>query len=329
MNRIERLYAITTILQTKRIVKGEDLAKKFDVSLRTIYRDIRSLEEGGLPIGAEAGIGYFLIDGYHLPPIMFTKAEGRALAMADKLIEKTTDSSVSKSFSSAMDKVKAVLDKEKKDELQGLEERILVNPFPFDPPEPQNMVLDQLKDAIIRMKVVEADYFSNYNGEVTKRKIEPIGLVYYSNHWHLIGFCQMRQDYRDFRTDRISTLMVLSEGYLSSKHPSLQQYIDKLVSETDLYRVKLRIQKSIYRYLSDSKYAMGLVEEENESDDIVTMTFATMNLDYIGRWLLMMLDKVEIMAPADLKYKVQYMVRSLNQYYEEISQNASEIKSSK
>jgi predicted DNA-binding transcriptional regulator YafY len=314
MNRIDRLHAITTVLQSKRIVKAEELARKFEVSLRTIYRDIRALEAGGMPIGAEAGIGYFIAEGYHLPPVMFSKEEGRALLMAAKLMEKISDESVSQSFQFALSKVRAVLDNEKKDELQDLEERILVHPFSFGSAPVANPILDQLKEAIIQSRVVEADYFSNYKGENSHRCIEPVGLIFYGTHWHLIGYCRLRQDYRHFRTDRFSSLRVLRERFRAGSHPSLQEYTDRLIQGKELHRVEIKVQESIYRFISDAKYAMGLLQEEEEGE-YRRMSFATASLDYFARWLLMMLDKVELVEPPQLKEKLQYFVRLLHPHY--------------
>ncbi len=315
MNRIDRLHAILTTLQSKRIVKAEELAGKFEVSQRTIYRDIRALEAGGVPIGAEAGVGYFITEGYHLPPVMFTKEEGRALLMAGKLMEKISDPAVSRSFQEALTKVRAVLDNEKKDELQGLEDRIIVNPFPVSAPSPANPVLDQLKEALVQNRVVEVSYFSNYKGEFSHRQIEPVGLTFYQNHWHLIGFCRLRQDYRDFRTDRISELKVLNERFKPFKHPSLQEYINSLIRDTaDLHRVELRVHHSICRYITDSKYAMGLVQEQDEGE-YWRLTFAAACLDYFARWLLMMLDKAEVIEPVELKEKVAFFTAALSKHY--------------
>lgn len=314
MNRIERLHAITTVLQSKRIVKAEELARKFDVSLRTIYRDIRALEAGGMPIGAEAGIGYFLIDGYHLPPIMFTKEEGRSLIMAGKLMEKVSDPSVNVPFQAALTKVRAVLDNEKKDDLQGLEDRIIVHPFPDHSPTPNNAVLDKIKEAIIQKFVLEVEYFSNYKGEATIRKVESIGLTYYSNHWHLIAFCQLRKDYRDFRTDRMGKVKVLPERFQSFRHPSLQEYVNLMFKDTDLKRIVIKVHESIYRYITDTKYNMGLVQEEQEGEFRV-LTFATMGLNYFARWLLLMLDKVEIIEPQELKDNMRQFAKKISQHY--------------
>ena len=90
MNRIDRLTAILIQLQTKKVVKAQEIADRFNISLRTVYRDIRALEEAGVHIGAEAGIGYFL-ENYHLPPVMFTTEEASALMLGAKLIEKMSD----------------------------------------------------------------------------------------------------------------------------------------------------------------------------------------------------------------------------------------------
>lgn len=314
MNRIERLHAITTALQSKRIVKAEELAKKFEVSLRTIYRDIRALEAGGMPIGAEAGIGYFITEGYYLPPVMFTKEEGRALLMGGKLIEKITDQSVNQSFQDALTKVRAVLSSEKKDELQGLEDRILVNPFQMDAQSPPHPILNNLKEAIVGNRVVEADYFSNYKGVFTTRQIEPIGLTFYHNNWHLIGFCRLRNDYRDFRTDRISKLKVLNERFKPYQLLSLREYIDTLISRTELQQVEIKVHHSIYRYIADTKYSMGLVQEIEEGE-YWRMLFTTMSLDYFARWLLMMLDKVEVFGPPALKEKLQLFAGMIHHHY--------------
>lgn len=315
MNRIERLHAITTVLQSKRIVKAEELSRKFEVSLRTIYRDIRSLEAGGMPIGAEAGIGYFLIDGYHLPPIMFTKEEGRSLIMAGKLMEKISDPSVNVPFQAALTKVRAVLDNEKKDDLQGLEESIIVNPFPDQAPSANNAVLDKIKEGIIRKNVLEIEYFSNYKGEATKRHVESIGLTFYGNHWHLIGYCQLRHDYRDFRTDRMGKVSVLSERFQPFRHPSLQEYIDRMFQDTDLQQVVIKVHESIFRFITDTKYNMGLVHENLEGE-YWKLTFASSCLNYFARWLLLMLDKVEVVEPKALQENIQNMVLTLNTHYQ-------------
>ena len=316
MNRIDRLHAILIHLQSKRIVKAEELSKKFDVSIRTIYRDIRALEEGGVPIGAEAGIGYFLIDGYQLPPVMFTKEEARALLVGGKLLEKQSDKEVSAAFQQALTKIRAVLDDEKKDEIEDLEQSILVNPFPFGKAEEEIPQLSQIKSAISQRRTLEFEYFSNYKAEWSSREVEPIGLCFYSGSWHVIAFCLLRDDYRDFRMDRITKLKISSNKYRKHERLSLQQYIDKLIADTELLQCIIKVDIEVANILQNHKYQMGLVNEVKKQDHI-EMSFATPSYDYFARWLLMMTSSVEILGPAKLKEVMKNLVNELSIKYSE------------
>lgn len=109
LKRVSRLTAILTILQTKRLFTAAELADKFSVSIRTIYRDIRALEQAGIPVLTEDGKGYSLMDGYRIPPIMFSESEANALVTAEKLVFKNGDSSLIREYTEAINKIKAVL----------------------------------------------------------------------------------------------------------------------------------------------------------------------------------------------------------------------------
>src|SRR5918993_5100180 len=130
MNRIDRLTAILIHLQTKRVVRAEEVADRFEISLRTVYRDVKALMETGVPIGSEAGKGYFIVDGYHLPPVMFNQEEASALLTAGKLVEKMTDDSIRKAYESALLKIKSVLNTSEKDHLENLQSSIQVLRYP-------------------------------------------------------------------------------------------------------------------------------------------------------------------------------------------------------
>src|SRR4030095_5461383 len=126
MNRIDRVTAILIQLQSKKIVKAQDIAERFNISLRTVYRDIKTLEEAGVPVIGEAGVGYSIMDGYRLPPVMFTKEEATSFLMAEKILEKYSDSYNSNIYKSALYKIKSVLRTAEKDFLTGIDENIMV-----------------------------------------------------------------------------------------------------------------------------------------------------------------------------------------------------------
>jgi len=314
MNRVDRLYAIVTVLQSKRVVRAEDLAARFNISIRTVYRDIRALEEGGIPIGAEAGIGYFLTEGFHLPPVMFTHQEARALLLAGKLLEKQTDLSTMEYFTSAITTVRAVLDTEKKDELEGLEQKILVNPFPSAKPSVGDLRLDEVKEALANNYVIKLNYYAFGTGEATEREVEPIGICYYYSSWHLIAYCRLRKDYRDFRLDRATGLKVLSERFLRIRHPDITEYMEKTMRETELTTIVIKTPIKVLRFMQESKYTMGLLSEHAEGDR-ATLTFASYSLEYFARWLLMYGSSVEVISPPELQEKIKMLVRDLGEKY--------------
>src|SRR5882762_2366702 len=118
MNRIDRISAILIQLQSRRVTKAQDIADRFAISLRTVYRDVKALEEAGIPIIGEAGVGYSIMDGYRLPPVMFTQEEAIAFLTAEKFVEKLTDASTTEHHKSAMYKVRAILKTTEKDMLE-------------------------------------------------------------------------------------------------------------------------------------------------------------------------------------------------------------------
>jgi predicted DNA-binding transcriptional regulator YafY len=311
MNRIDRLQAIITQLQSKKVITAQEMADRFEVSLRTIYRDIRALEEGGVPIGAEAGIGYFLSDGYQLPPVMFTREEASALLMAGKILEKHTDKAIQTHFKDALFKVKAVLDHGKKEELEDLEAKIVIDPFGWQFRDHSgNLMVSQIQSALPLRKPAKIIYHANYSGEQTERTVEPIGLCYYSNQWHLIAYCQLRSDYRDFRTDRIEKFEIVPGRFSQTDHISLQKYLDKLQNSSDVQIAKVRFPRDFVKYIDEVKYQFGWVNQ-CEVEEEVEMNFATMNLELVARWLLMSGRNFKVVSPEALHERISVLIKEL------------------
>ncbi|MDT3407044.1 UNVERIFIED_CONTAM: putative DNA-binding transcriptional regulator YafY [Pseudacidovorax intermedius] len=123
LKKLDRVTAILTQLQSRPLVRAQDLAKKFEVSIRTIYRDIKTLENAGIPIVGEAGSGYSLMDGYKLPPVMFTKEEVLSFITAEKLMQNFSDQSLGIHHQNAMEKLRSVLRHSDKNLIQSIEEK--------------------------------------------------------------------------------------------------------------------------------------------------------------------------------------------------------------
>lgn len=221
--RLSRLTAILTQLQTKRIVTATQLADKFAVSVRTIYRDIRALEQAGIPVVTEEGKGYALMEGYKIPPVMFSESQANALVLAEQLVLKNKDASLIRDYMEAVDKIKAVLRPSEKDKANLLADRTRFT---------QNMnrernsnTISQLQYALTNFYLVTIDY-TNEQKEVTTRTIEPFALISTTENWLLIAWCRLRKEFRYFRLDRIMRLELLAERF-EQHEMTLQEFFDK------------------------------------------------------------------------------------------------------
>ncbi len=201
--RLARLTAILTQLQSKRIVTARDIAEKHDVSIRTVYRDIRTLEKSGIPIVTEEGKGYSIMEGYKIPPVMFTEEEANALITAEQIINRNKDKSLTNSYSSAIEKIKSVLKYSQKDKTELLSERLVVRAN-FENVQTSDYLI-QIQMAITSFQVLHIDYHSLKKVD-TQRKIEPFALLHTQENWTLVAFCRLRNEFRLFRLDCIQKL---------------------------------------------------------------------------------------------------------------------------
>lgn len=223
--RLSRLTAILTQLQTKRLLTSTTLSEKFGVSVRTIYRDIKALEQAGVPILTEDGKGYTLMEGYKIPPVMFTESQANALITAEQLVLKNRDSSLIEEYTEAINKVKAVLLYSTKEKVELLSNRIAVSPAIPHTNTSNSMAL--IQKALTTFKVLNIIYHSEHKDEKTERKIEPFALYYsLQESWTLIAYCRLRKDYRMFRLDRI---LKIQQNELSFKphKMTLQEYLNE------------------------------------------------------------------------------------------------------
>ena len=300
MNRFNRVTAIFIQLQSKKIVRAKDIADRFNVSLRTVYRDIQTLVEAGVPISSEAGVGYSLIDGYRLPPVMFTKEEVTAFLTAEKLIEKFTDNSIDSNFKSGMIKIRAILKSTEKEMLESIEENIeVLNRKPrLENPGNSNYI-QKLIESISERKSLNIRYHTFYSNEIKDRNIEPIGIFFSNGYWHTIAFCELRQDYRDFRLDRILSISK-SDIIFKKKHPSIKTYLSKITKEQNLETIVINVDKGVAQFLIEQKYYNGFVSEKFIGEK-VQMIFLTSSMEYFVRWFLMFADKADIVSPDSLK----------------------------
>jgi len=221
--RLARLTAILTQLQSKRIVTARDIAEKHKVSIRTVYRDIRTLEKSGIPIVTEEGKGYSIMEGYKLPPVMFTEQEANALITVEQLIAGNQDKSLTYHYKSAVEKIKSVLKHTQKDKSELLTERIQIRTKIENGKTSESLI--QLQSAITNYYITKINYLSLQDKQ-SQRAIEPFALLHTQDNWILIAYCRLRKDFRAFRLDCIQGITVQSDCFEPHKM-TLQEYFEK------------------------------------------------------------------------------------------------------
>ncbi|MDC1161913.1 HTH domain-containing protein [Tenacibaculum sp.] len=221
--RISRLLSILTQLQSKRITTAKELALKHHVSTRTIYRDIKTLENSGFPLITEEGKGYSLMDGFYFPPMQLNEKEANALITAEKLIECNKDHSLIDAYKEAMYKIKAILRYKEKDKTDLLSKRIIFRNN-REKERTSNLVA-LLQPTITNFQICEMEYHSLAQ-KTTHRSIEPFAIYSTQNNWLLIAFCRLRNEFRKFRVDCIIKLVITNKNF-KSHEMTLQEYFEK------------------------------------------------------------------------------------------------------
>lgn len=314
--RLSRLVTLLTLLQTKRTLTATELAHRFSVSTRTIYRDIRTLEQAGVPVVTLDGKGYTLLDGYRLPPVMFTRDEAIALLTAEKMATGLTDVPTAQLTGAVMDKLRAALRRVDRDYLETLSPRIQVLSPVGEPARPN--AYQQLVTAMATQQVVHLRYSAADVDEFTERDIEPIGL-YLSQQWHVVAFCRLRQAFRNFRLDRIRQLVIRQEVF-ASRAETLQQYWADTANRLGREKVVIRfqataVQREFAQRLHDTKHQYGWAHEQVQGDGSLDMTFFIGSLAYIAAWLLPYAGAVTILEPAALRQEICVQARRAHAFF--------------
>ncbi len=221
MNHLSRLISILTLLKSKRLLTATELAARYEVSVRTIYRDIKKLEEAGVPVCTIEGRGYCLMDGYTVAPVQFTEQQANALITAQHIINQSKDQSLISDFNDALIKIKSVLKPTVQEKSERLQNKIHVFNWAYE--ELSSNTLSEIQLTITNFNYLEITYQKINETSTSIRKIEPCALYSTNQKWILIAWCHLRDDYRAFRIDRIRQLKILPEQFEDRKF-TLQSY---------------------------------------------------------------------------------------------------------
>lgn len=307
LNRIDRISALLVQLQSRPVVKASEMAKRFEVSQRTIYRDMRTLSEAGVPICGNSGIGYSLVEGFKLPSLMFTKEEAIAFLTAEKIIEQLTDIQNSNYFRQGMDKIRAALRAVDKKYLHDMDTTIAVyksRNAGENLPNLMQIILSSINDKLI----IEIDY-TNAGENKSKRSLEAVGISYSHPRWYLAAWCHLREEYRMFRLDRISNIKT-TENEHTKLHPPLESFLG-CDDPGCLTEVVLHTSKEVSKNFADRCHFMGLTEEKELANGQVEQTYMAYSLEGLARWVLANADTTTVVKPVEIKDIIKRIIKNL------------------
>lgn len=225
MRRADRLFRIVQHLRGRRLTTAAFLASRLGVSLRTVYRDVRDLSLSGVPVEGEAGIGYRLKPGFDVPPLMFTLDEIEALAVGARMVEAWGGPVLAESARTAMEKIVAALPADRR---LAVEQTRLYAPG-FHVNGKALELLEAVRAAIGKRRVLRLDY-RDAGGKASARDVWPLGLYFWGGAWTLGAWCESRDDFRNFRVDRIAAMETLARRYPDQPGRRLADYLRAMQS---------------------------------------------------------------------------------------------------
>lgn len=317
LNRTERLFALILLMQNRPSMTSRELAAHFGVSRRTIFRDLRALSESGVPLTYADGGGYEILEGYQIPPLMLTAREAATLLIGTEFMKLQSDASLRKDADQVGMKIRSVLPREVGDYIDRLGERTVLDPYWL-----QTMTVDEseegrwyeLSQAIAKQQSVIMQYYVQSRGELTRRTVDPLGLVYYTDHWNLIAWDHLRKDIRNFRLDYIREMRTLFERFTTPEGFDLEEHLRERGASQENHRITLRFTSSVYRWARRSIPAE--IEEERTTDEGVQVTFYFENLGYVTKWLMRFSTDAVVLEPDALRERVKAEAQAMAGQYE-------------
>jgi len=306
MNRTDRLLAIVLELQGKKRQRAQDLAATFEVSVRTIYRDVEALGEAGVPLVSTPGRGYALMDGYFLPPLSFGADEAMMLLLGADVMARSFDAHYRAAAQAASRKILGVLPDRRQQEITTLRERIQFiagGTLRQEGQTQEQARLQLVRQAVIDCATIGFLYHTRHTADETptsqRREADPYGLLFLSGAWYLSAYCHLRRDVRNFRLDRMDELALTGATFT---RPTTLQLRRRDLSAADSFEARLLFAPEVVRWVRESPSFYAVAEEA--TPDGLLMTLRARHVSEILPWILGWGSQVRVLEPASLRQRI-------------------------
>lgn len=309
MNSSERRLKLMLLLQQpgKRLTVDE-LAERFDVSRRTIFRDFNALQKINIPVTWDRYSGYGLIEGYKIPPLMFTPKELATIMVGLNFVKSQVDQGLVEDAKGVEVKIKNVLPDDLKKFMSSLEGRTIVDPFlKFGGKKKKGGSWYLINSAIAQQKRMQFKYTTK-SGETSIRKIDPYILVFYQDHWNVIGKSHLRGEVRNFILENVNEVLILEESYELKKELDVEGLIFRPNESSHL--VTLLVEKEEMPRLEVNLPAK-IIKKTEANTEKIKVEFKFDNLSFINEWLLQFGNKLKIEEPKELVEKREELLHQM------------------
>jgi predicted DNA-binding transcriptional regulator YafY len=305
-------------LQARGVLRAEDLAQTFEVSVRTIYRDVEALCETGVPVVATPGKGYRLMEGYFLPPLSFTADEAALLLLGGELVRDRVDPVLREAAEAALRKLAGVLPPERRAEMEQRRQGLFFASLGA-PADDRRLAL--ARRATEERRVVRLVYHALRRARPDPRDVEPIRLVHIRDAWYLAAYCRLREGVRLFRLDRIDRLELLEERFAPGPRHATSVPIERDLTEHP--EVRVRFDREILRWIRE-RQPWVLLREEDERDGPI-FVYALRDVPELLTWLLSWGRAVEVLSPDWVRARLAEEARAIADRHATILPTATAI----
>lgn len=307
--KVDRLVSIIMILLEKKTVRAADLAETFEVSIRTIYRDIDAISMAGIPVRATPGVGggFEIMPGFKLDKKVFTSNDLSALLMGLSSLSNVVHG---EEIIHTLSKVKSFIPAEQAEMIAVKANQIRIDIHPWMSNPNIKDYLAKIESALSDRHLLSFSYIGR-KGALIERTIEPYQLVSKNGQWYIYGFCNLRKDFRLFKLSRIIGLCICDTAYTPKDFPAPQLNMDDIASSLQIM-ITLRIHKTLTEQLLDY-CSFDRFTPDGDSHYLVSFPF--IDRDYYYGILLSFGDKCECLAPDSVKKKLQEKILQLSELY--------------
>ncbi len=309
MNSTERRLNLLVLLQSNQNWNVNQMAEHFGVSRRTIFRDLKTFSELNIPVTYDRDTGYGMMKGFSIPPIMFTPKELSTVLVGLSFVESQVDETMVKDAQAVQYKINSVLPTDElKRFMKSLGEKTIVDPYKkYAAEKRKGGDWFTIANAISKQHEITFSYISMKEETKTSRQVRPFLLVYFTDHWTLIGYCKTRKGIRSFRLDRLTDVELTPHAFNLNRVPGEKSLLFRTKDEAIQIKVRVHADSADRFKIS----VPAIIEKQEVKKDGVEYTFSFDNLDYINEWLFAFHNHIKVLSPESLVQKRVMMIRDM------------------